>query len=153
MTCHVDRRRLLRPPSHQQGSCTATSRSGCWALRISGWEQSRTLREHRKEKNRVLALRRQGSAQRGGFTEPRLLPLPRRRKTLNSLTWAIWFSLISGNLLMVWLPGFCCKMHIHSDFSFPFPGSFSELTEMLFYRFVLCAVSQSCSTLLWPRGL
>ena len=32
-----------------------------------------------------------------GFSEPRLLHLPKHRKMLNSLTWDIWFSLIHKN--------------------------------------------------------
>ena len=34
-----------------------------------------------------------GAYPRNGFNESRLLHLPRHRKTLNSLTWDIWFSL------------------------------------------------------------
>ena len=66
----------------------------------------------------------QGAAQRDYFKEPRLFSLPRRRKALNLLTRAFWFSLISDNLLMVGIPGFYCKMHIHSDSSLPFSEQF-----------------------------
>ena len=55
-------------------------------LRKSRSKQSCTLREHRIEKNRVLALSSQGAAQRDDFKEPRLSLLPRLRKALNSLT-------------------------------------------------------------------
>ena len=46
--------------------------------------------------------------QRKDFSEPRLLHLPIHRKALNSLTWDIWFSLISNNLLTIRLPSLCC---------------------------------------------
>ena len=60
-------------------------------------------------KHRILALDRWGACQRDGFNEPRLLHLPIHRKVLNSLTWGVWFSLISSNLLMFQLPALCCK--------------------------------------------
>ena len=50
-----------------------------------------------------------GMYQRHDFSEPRLLYLPIHRKAVNSLTWDVWFSLISNTLLMFQLPGFCCK--------------------------------------------
>ena len=151
--CHVDWQRMLSPPSHEHGSCTPTSRSGWWALRNSGLKQSCTLREQRIEKNRVLALNTPGAAQRDDFKEPRLFPLPRRRKALNLLMWAIWFSLISSNLLMVWLPGFCCKMHIHSEHSLPFSEQFLWTNWDVVFQVCVCMAAQSCPTLLWPHRL
>ena len=131
---------MLRPPSHQHGSCSPTSHSDRWALSISGWGQSCTLNGHGIEKNRELALSSQGAAQKDDIKEPRLFPLLRCREALNSLTWAPWFSLIYSNLLMVWLPGFCCKIHVHSDSCLPFSEQFLW-TEMLSPRFALCVVS------------
>ena len=63
-------------------------------------------------------------------TSPRLLPL-------NSLTWDVWFSLISSNLLMFWLPGFffcllfCKKNTYIPDCSLSLWKNPSELPEML----------------------
>ena len=144
MLCHVDRQRMLRPPSHQHGSCTPTSRSGCWALRNS-LEQSCTLREHRIEKSRALALSSQGAAQRDDFKEPRLFPLPGTEspKFIN----VSFLVLISDNLLMVWLPGFCCKMHIHSDSSLPFSEQFLWTNWEVVFQVCVCVAAQSCPTL------
>ena len=54
-------------------------------------------REFRMEKNRILALDVSGAHQRNNFNKPRLLHLPIHWKVLNSLTWDVWFSLISSN--------------------------------------------------------
>ena len=40
----------------------------------------------------------------------RLMHLPIHRKALNSLTWAVWFSLIHRILLMFRLPPFRCQL-------------------------------------------
>ena len=59
------------------------------------------LRKLRIWKYRILALDSWDAYQRNEFSELRLLYLPIHRKVLiNSLTWDIWFSLISNNLLM-----------------------------------------------------
>ena len=113
-------------------------------------EQSCTLREHRIEKSRALALSSQGAAQKVDFKEPRLFPLPGTEspKFIN----VSFLVLISDNLLMVWLPGFCCKCIYILTPPFPFQSSFSELTETLSSRFV-CAWPLSHVRLLWPNGL
>ena len=51
--------------------------------------------------------------QRNDFNEPRLLHLPIHRKTLNFLTWDIWFSLINSDLLMFWLPVLWLQKILH----------------------------------------
>ena len=66
------------------------------------------------EKSRTLAPDCWGAHQRNDFSEPRLLHLPIHRKTLNSLTWDVWFSLMNSNLLMFWLPVLCCKKPLSS---------------------------------------
>ena len=43
--------------------------------------------------------------QRNAFSEPTLLDLPTERKTLNFLTWDIWFPFINANFLTFQLPG------------------------------------------------
>ena len=63
-------------------------------------------------------------------TCPRLLPL-------NSLTWDVWFSLISSNLLMFWLPGLFCLFVLQKnayipDCSLSLWKNPSKLPEMLY---------------------
>ena len=63
-------------------------------------------------------------------TCPRLL-------SLNSLIWDVWFSLISSNLLIFWLPGFFCLLFVVQknayipDCSLSLWKNPSELPEML----------------------
>ena len=68
-----------------------------------------TLRRLRMGKHRILAPDIWGAHQRNDFSEPSLLHLPIHRKTLNSWTWDVWFSLINSNLLKFQVPGLCCK--------------------------------------------
>ena len=142
MLCHVDRQRMLRPPSHQHGSCTPTSRSGCWALRNS-LEQSCTLREHRIEKSRALALSSQGAAQRDDFKEPRLFPLPGTEspKFIN----VSFLVLISDNLL-IWLPGFCYK-NAYTSWLLPSLFRAVSLNWEVVFQVCVCVAAQSCPTL------
>ena len=58
----------------------------------------------RLRKNRILAPDSWDAYERKDFSETRVLHLPIHRKVLNSLTWDIWFSLITNNLLMIRLP-------------------------------------------------
>ena len=58
----------------------------------------------RMRKQRILALDAWGACQTKDFSEPRLLHFLIYRKVLRSLTWDIWFSLISNNLLIFQLP-------------------------------------------------
>ena len=44
-----------------------------------------------------------------GFRDPRLLPLPRHRKALNSFTWDVWFSLTNSSIPTFRLPALRCK--------------------------------------------
>ena len=60
------------------------------------------------EKHRILGQDSWGAYQRNNFNEPRISHLPIQRKTLNSLTWDIWLSLIYNNLLM--FRGFPCGL-------------------------------------------
>ena len=68
------------------------------------------LRMWKKKTPRTLAPDSWDAYERNDFSEPRLLHLSIHRKGLNSLTWAIWFSLINGNLLIFRLPASCCKL-------------------------------------------
>ena len=68
------------------------------------------MEELRMWKHRTLAPHSWDAYERNDFSEPRLLHLPIHRKALNSLTWAIWFSLIHRIFLMFRLPPFCCKL-------------------------------------------
>ena len=63
-------------------------------------------------KHRKLAPYNRGAYQRNDFSEPRLSHLPTGRKDLNSLTWDIWFSLISNHLLTCKLLPFVAKVYI-----------------------------------------
>ena len=47
------------------------------------------------------------------FQWAQTLHLPVHTKTLNSLTWDTWFFLFNSHLLMVWVPGLCCKNYIY----------------------------------------
>ena len=69
-----------------------------------------TLRKLKMWNLRKLAPDSWGTYPKNDFTEPRLLHFPIHRKALNSLTWAIWFSLIHRIFLMFRLPPFCCKL-------------------------------------------
>ena len=62
------------------------------------------------EKHGILAPNSWNAYERLGFSESGLLHLPTYRKVLNSLTWDIWFSLISTNLLLFRLLDICCKL-------------------------------------------
>ena len=55
-----------------------------------------------------MALDSRAAYQRHDFSEPTLLHLSTR--ALNSLTWDIWFSLISNHLLMFRGPALCCEI-------------------------------------------
>ena len=83
------------PAIWQPLGCTHSLR---WALKNSGCEKH------------ILAPDSWEAYERSDFTDPRLLHLPIYRKALNSLTWDIWFSLISTNLLLFKLLGICCKL-------------------------------------------
>ena len=60
-------------------------------------------------KPKVLAPDSWGTYQRNDFNEPRLFCLPIHRKMLNSLSWYNWISSMSSDLLMLQLPGLCCR--------------------------------------------
>ena len=80
---------------------------------------------------RLLTPDRWGACQRNYFSEPRLLHLLIQRKTLNSLTWDIWFSFINNHLLMFRLPAFCCKTSIQLGSSpHPLRAVFPGFLEM-----------------------
>ena len=81
------------------GDLAATRHSLPWALRNSGCE-----------KHRILDPDSWDAYERNDFNEPRLSPLPLDRKALNSLTWAIWFSLIHKLLSMFNTFVFYCKV-------------------------------------------
>ena len=53
------------------------------------------------EESKVLARDSWDAYERNYFSEPKLLHFPIHRKTLNSLTWDIWFSLIHKNTFEV----------------------------------------------------
>ena len=59
--------------------------------------------------NAVLVLMNHFNCALNDFNEPRLLHIPIHRKVLNSLTWDVWFSFFSSNVLTFLLPGLCCK--------------------------------------------
>ena len=61
-------------------------------------------------KNQVLAPHSWDAYKRNDFSKTRLSHLSIHRKTLNSLTWNIWFSLINCNLLIFRPPAPCCKL-------------------------------------------
>ena len=96
------------------------------------------LRKLRKEKNTCnlaairLQLRPMVSPEdwlidwygRNDFSESRLLNLPIHRKTLNSLTWDIWFSLINNNFIFR-LPSLSGKTYI--TWLYPLPSWSSSL--------------------------
>ena len=63
--------------------------------------------------------------EKNDVSEPRLLHLPMCRKTLNSLTWGIWFSLIHKNTLMFRL-ALCCKLLYNLTPSSPLLEQFSQ---------------------------
>ena len=64
------------------------------------------------EKHSILAQDSWQANERNDFRDPRLSHLSIHRKTQNSLTWDIWFSLINNNLFMFGLPALCCKTSI-----------------------------------------
>ena len=63
--------------------------------------------------------------EKNDVSEPRLLHLPMCRKTLNSLTWGIWFSLIHKNTLMFRL-ALCWKLLYNLTPSSPLLEQFSQ---------------------------
>ena len=78
------------------------------------------------------------------FNEPRLLHLLIGRKLLNSLTWDVWFSLINSNLLMFWLPGFCCKTPLYPGSSLTSSKRFLRTMWEVVFR--ACVLSFVCQT-------
>ena len=67
------------------------------------------LRNSGREKRRILTSDSWDAYERNDFSEPRLSHLSLPRKSLNSLIWDIWFSLINNNCLMFRLPAPYCK--------------------------------------------
>ena len=101
VTCHFNKQRILRPSNHQplswplmmhhKGNSRCRGVGGQVATSLCGPPPvvyPEGLQEREKQN-----------------TGPRLLPI-------NSLTWDVWFSLISSNLSMSWLPGFFCLLFV-----------------------------------------
>ena len=79
-----------------------------------------------------------------GIQWTRLLHLLIGRKLLNSLTWDVWFSLINSNLLMFWLPGFCCKTLLYPGSSLTSSERFLRtMWEVVFRASILSFVCQT----------
>ena len=68
----------------------------------------------------------QRCVERNNFNELRLLHLPIHRKSLNPLTWDIWFPLINNNLLIFRLPALCYKTSIWPS---PFLSSSEQFSQ------------------------
>ena len=95
-----------RAPRKEKNTWGIWQPPGCshslrWALRNSGCE-----------KCRILTPDSWDAYERNDFSEPRLSHLSLPRKSLNSLTWDIWFSLINNNCLMFKLPAPYCKASV-----------------------------------------
>ena len=120
----------------------------------SGWKQDAhslapqmrdplTMRILRVRKCRILAPDSWG-ANKGMISVSLDACIFPNRKVLNSLTWDVWFSLINSNLLMFWLPGFCCKTPLYPGSSLTSSERFLRTMWEVVFR--ACVLSFVCQT-------
>ena len=122
IACCISKQRTLQPSSHCIKSTPKVSpeetQAGNWMPASSSQSlhpspHEYTLKKLRMTKYKTLALDSWGADPRTNISQPGLLKLPMLRKALNSLTWDVWFSLITSKLFRSQLPGlYCTNIHM-----------------------------------------
>lgn len=104
-----------------------------------------SLRRLRARKHRILTPDSWSTYQSSDSGEPRFLHIPKDSKgvSINSLTWAILFSLIKSNFLMFWLC-VCCK---NSYISWLPPLTFPAISQ----SYLRCCIL-GLSPQFWPSN-
>ena len=115
--CHISKHQMRQPSSHHIPAVPAVSPEGTQHGNLmptikpypaaTPWRTPEKTPGEKPQNTGPRELR--GAYGSNDFSEPRLFHLSIQRKTQNSPSWDVWFSLINSNLFIFWLPGLCCK--------------------------------------------